>query len=58
MNLQDLPKQYEHAAAQERWADEWRKNGYFHAVPDAKKQPFTIVIPPRMLPGRCIWAMR
>jgi len=51
MNLQDLPKQYEHSAAQERWAAEWRKNGYFHAVPEAKKQPFTIVIPPPNVTG-------
>ncbi len=51
MNLQDLPKQYEHAAAQERWSKTWRERGYFHAVPDAKKQPFTIVIPPPNVTG-------
>src|ERR1700749_3993384 len=51
MNLQELPKQYEHAAAQERWSATWREKGYFHAVPDAKKKPFKIVFPPPNVTG-------
>jgi valyl-tRNA synthetase len=51
MNLADLPKQYEHTPAQARCTELWQQHGYFHAVPDPKKKPFTIVIPPPNVTG-------
>ena len=52
----ELPKQYDHAAAQERWYAFWEEKGYFHSEPDPEwkrfpKGPFTIVIPPPNVTG-------
>ncbi|MBX3411646.1 MAG: valine--tRNA ligase [Pirellulales bacterium] len=47
----ELPKQYEHNAAQARWYQFWEERGYFHSVPDPKRKPFTIVIPPPNVTG-------
>src|SRR5436305_6070742 len=52
----DVPKQYDHLAAQERWYKFWEERGYFHSEPDAgnkrfPKGPFTIVIPPPNVTG-------
>jgi len=54
-NFADLPSQYDHAAAQEKWYPHWEKQGYFHADPQdsisGKKPPYTIVIPPPNVTG-------
>ncbi|MCE9553025.1 MAG: valine--tRNA ligase [Planctomycetes bacterium] len=52
----ELPKQYDHAAAQERWYAFWEEQGYFHSEPDPERKrfpkgPFTIVIPPPNVTG-------
>ncbi|HZZ73660.1 MAG TPA: valine--tRNA ligase [Pirellulales bacterium] len=53
----ELPKQYDHQAAQNRWYPVWEERGYFHAEPGATdahgqfKKPFTIVIPPPNVTG-------
>ncbi|MEN6451936.1 MAG: valine--tRNA ligase [Thermoguttaceae bacterium] len=47
----DLPKQYDHAAAQERWYSFWEQRGYFHSEPNAARQPYSIVIPPPNVTG-------
>jgi len=53
----DLPKQYEHAPAQQRWTAHWLAKKYFHAEPpdtgraSGTRQPFTIVIPPPNVTG-------
>jgi valyl-tRNA synthetase len=47
----DLPKQYEHGPAQERWTAHWLERKYFHAEPDPSREPFTIVIPPPNVTG-------
>ncbi len=47
----DLPKQYDPAAAQERWYRFWEKNAYFHSQPRAGKEPYCIVIPPPNVTG-------
>jgi valyl-tRNA synthetase len=49
--LPELPKQYDHAAAQSRWYPFWEKNRYFHSEPDQARTPFTIVIPPPNVTG-------
>src|SRR5215813_5061265 len=52
----ELPKQYDHTAAQERWYKFWEERGYFASDPDPNgkrfpKGPFTIVIPPPNVTG-------
>ena len=47
----DLPKQYDHSAAQDRWYAYWEKQGYFHSEPDDSREPYTIVIPPPNVTG-------
>ena len=49
--LNDLPKQYDHAAAQKRWYPFWEKQGYFHSQPRADRKPYSIVIPPPNVTG-------
>ncbi len=49
--LPDLPKQYDHAAAQDRWYRFWEERGYFHSQPDPRRKPYTIVIPPPNVTG-------
>ena len=41
----EIPKQYEPAAAQERWYAEWSERGYFDAEPNPDRPQHTIVIP-------------
>jgi len=47
----DLPKQYDHSAAQQRWYRFWEERNYFHSEPDPVRKPFTIVIPPPNVTG-------
>ena len=49
--LNDLPKQYDHAAAQEKWYPFWEEQGYFHSEPNPDRKPYTIVIPPPNVTG-------
>jgi valyl-tRNA synthetase len=50
-SLPDLPKQYDHAAAQDRWYRFWEERGYFHSEPHPGRKPYTIVIPPPNVTG-------
>src|SRR5262245_23942238 len=47
----ELPKQYDHEAAQQRWYPFWVEHRYFHSEPDPKRKPYTIVIPPPNVTG-------
>ncbi|REJ70564.1 MAG: valine--tRNA ligase [Planctomycetota bacterium] len=47
----ELPKQYDHAAAQDCWYAYWERQGYFHSEPDPARQPYAIVIPPPNVTG-------
>ncbi len=47
----ELPKQYDHAAAQDRWYPFWEENGYFHSEPSPLRPPYAIVIPPPNVTG-------
>lgn len=52
----ELPSQYDHAAAQQKWYPIWEQRGYFHADPkDSQrpdgKPPYTVVIPPPNVTG-------
>ncbi len=47
----ELPKQYDHAAAQKRWYAFWEERGYFHSEPNPARKPYAIVIPPPNVTG-------
>jgi valyl-tRNA synthetase len=47
----ELPKQYDHKAAENRWYPFWEAQGYFHSEPRADRKPYTIVIPPPNVTG-------
>jgi valyl-tRNA synthetase len=49
--LSELPKQYDHLAAEGRWYRYWEQRNYFHSEPNPLRQPFTIVIPPPNVTG-------
>ncbi|MDO5580639.1 MAG: class I tRNA ligase family protein [Planctomycetia bacterium] len=49
--MNELPKQYEPLAAQEKWSAFWEEKGYFHSEPNPEKKPYTIVIPPPNVTG-------
>ncbi len=48
---QDLPKQYDHAAAQKRWYPFWEQQGLFRSQPNPDRKPYCIVIPPPNVTG-------
>jgi valyl-tRNA synthetase len=50
-NFNDLPAQYDHAAAQEKWYPYWESQGYFHAEADDPRPPYCVVIPPPNVTG-------
>jgi len=47
----ELPKQYDHQQAQDRWYKFWEERKYFHADPTKPGEPFCIVIPPPNVTG-------
>ena len=49
--MSELPKQYDHAAAQSRWYPFWEAQGYFHSEPNPLREPYAIVIPPPNVTG-------
>jgi valyl-tRNA synthetase len=53
MDFKELPSQYDHAAAQQKWYSYWEDHGYFHAStdPNDKRHTYTIVIPPPNVTG-------
>ena len=51
MDFKELPSQYDHAAAQQKWYSYWEERGYFHSRPDDSREPYTIVIPPPNVTG-------
>ena len=47
-----IPKAFDPSEAEKRIYAEWMDKGYFHAVPDTDKKPYTIVIPPPNITGQ------
>ncbi|MDP7277545.1 MAG: valine--tRNA ligase [Planctomycetaceae bacterium] len=41
----EIPRQYDPAAAQQRWYGYWAEQGFFDADPSAERTPHTIMIP-------------
>ena len=50
-SLSEIPDRIDYQDAISRIYSGWEDGGYFHAEPDDKKQPFTIVIPPPNVTG-------
>lgn len=48
--LQDIPKQYNPNAVEQKWYDFWENNGFFHSEPD-ERESYTVVIPPPNVTG-------
>jgi valyl-tRNA synthetase len=48
---EELPKQYNHHAAQQRWYPYWKSQGYFHAEPATDRASYSIVMPPPNVTG-------
>ena len=48
----ELPKTYDPNELENRLYRFWTQKGYFHAEPDEKKKPFSIVIPPPNVTGQ------
>ena len=49
--MSELPKQYDHLAAQDRWYRFWEERRYFHSEPEDGREPFCMVIPPPNVTG-------
>lgn len=49
--INNLPKQYDHLAAQERQTKFWEERGFFHSDINPKKRPYSVVIPPPNVTG-------
>ncbi len=49
---QNIAKQYDPSQVEDRLYSKWMEEGYFHAVPDSNKKPYTIVIPPPNITGQ------
>ena len=48
----NLAKTYDPTQVEDKLYKNWTDKGYFHAVPDKDKKPFTIVIPPPNITGQ------
>lgn len=49
--INNLPKQYDHLAAQERQTKFWEEKGFFHSDVNPNKKPYSVVIPPPNVTG-------
>ncbi len=43
--MTELPTTYDPKATEERWYASWMARGYFHAVPDPRREPYAIMMP-------------
>lgn len=50
--MKELEKQYNPSAVEDGIYQSWLDRGYFHAVKDENKKPYTIVIPPPNITGQ------
>ena len=49
--VNNLPKQYDHLSAQERYTKFWEENGFFNSDVNPNKKPYAVVIPPPNVTG-------
>lgn len=50
--IDTIPKAFEPGKAEARIYQKWLDKGYFHAVPDPGRKPYTIVMPPPNITGQ------
>ena len=50
--MKNLEKTYNPSEIEDKLYKKWIDGGYFHAEPDSKKEPYTIVIPPPNVTGQ------
>jgi valyl-tRNA synthetase len=50
-----IPDRYEPSQVEARWYPIWEERGYFHAVADSPRRPYSIVIPPPNVTGSLHW---
>ncbi len=50
--MRELSKTYDPKDIENRLYETWVERGYFHAVPDKTKRPFSVVIPPPNVTGQ------
>ena len=50
--IENMPKSYDPGQSEDRIYANWLEKGYFHAVVNPDKKPFTIVIPPPNITGQ------
>ncbi len=50
--MKNIEKTYNPAEIEDKLYKKWIDGGYFHAEPDSKKEPYTIVIPPPNVTGQ------
>ena len=48
---QQIPKNYDHRAVEDRWYAEWERQGAFESDPNPEKEPYCIVVPPSNVTG-------
>ncbi len=46
----ELPKNFDHSTAEQKWYQHWLDKNYFHSEPD-DREPYTVVIPPPNVTG-------
>ena len=49
--MPDIPSQYNPKETEKKWYKFWEEKRFFHAEPNPKKKPYTIVIPPPNITG-------
>ena len=47
----EIPSRFDFETAEKEIYADWQSGGWFHAVPDASRKPYTIVIPPPNVTG-------
>jgi valyl-tRNA synthetase len=47
----EIPSKYDPKLTEDKWYKYWLEKKFFHAVPDSKREPYTIVIPPPNVTG-------
>ena len=50
--MKNIEKTYNPSEIEDKLYKKWIDGGYFHAEPDSKKEPYTIVIPPPNVTGQ------
>jgi valyl-tRNA synthetase len=47
----EIPSKYNPIITEDKWYQYWLENGFFKSIPDNKREPYTIVIPPPNVTG-------